>query len=359
MDPRGAAVKKKVEWTAQPAFPSIPHRSPSQGELSMALFLVLSILALSEPSGPAAGRFDLSHPGKIVRLSDPQISPDGMSVALVVSRANWEDNRFDPQLVLLTIASRAQRPLTQARRGVSSPRWSPQGDRLAFLAQVEGKAQIFVMPLAGGDALQLTKLSPGVQQFAWSPDGTRIAFVASDEPPQRTDEERHNKAFEAAHNDFLTLSQPLPAHLWIVPSAGGTPERLTSGSWSLPIAFPPSSPASPPSWSPDGKSIAIVRVATAYSGDRTESAVQVLDLETGALRPLTGGSRYESQPQISPDGLHLAYWYPRDGQTRNVNEIHLVPAAGGPGTSLTRGLDRSSCCAVDSRARGRSLRRPR
>jgi dipeptidyl aminopeptidase/acylaminoacyl peptidase len=165
--------------------------------------------------------------------------------------------------------------------------------------------------------------------------------VASDEPPQRTDEERHNKAFEAAHNDFLTLSQPLPAHLWVVPAAGGTPERLTSGSWSLPIAFPPSSPASPPSWSPDGKSIAIVRVATAYSGDRTESVVQVLDLETRALRPLTGGSRYESQPRISPDGLQVAYWYPRDGQTRNVNEIHLAPAAGGPGTSLTRGLDRN------------------
>src|SRR5262245_48232339 len=136
-------------------------------------------------SGALAGeRFDLGHVGKIVRVSDPQISPDGRSVAVVVSRANWEENRYDPQLVLVDVASREQRPLTftLGRRGVSSPRWSPAGDRLAFLAQADGKPQVFVMPMTGGESWQLTRGSAGVQQFAWSPDGTRIAFVAVDEP---------------------------------------------------------------------------------------------------------------------------------------------------------------------------------
>jgi dipeptidyl aminopeptidase/acylaminoacyl peptidase len=117
--------------------------------------------------------------------------------------------------------------------------------------------------------------------------------------------------------------------------------RLTSGKWTLPATLPPGAPSSPLSWSPDGTSIALVQVATPYTGDLDQSAIRILDVSSGALRPLTGRSRMETQPQFSPDGRRIAYWYPRDGKEENVNEIHVVAATGGDGVSVTRALDRN------------------
>ena len=109
-----------------------------------------------------AARFDLDSPGKIVRMADPQLSPDAKSIAIVVSRANFEENRTDAEIVLVDVATRAQRVLTHGRRGLAQPRWSPSGDRLGFLAAVDGKPQLFVLPTAGGEAMQLTKVPTGV-----------------------------------------------------------------------------------------------------------------------------------------------------------------------------------------------------
>src|SRR5262249_8015904 len=157
--------------------------------------------------------------GKVVRISDPQISIDGKSVALVVERANYEENRFDSELVLIETSGKAQRVLTRARRTVRQPRWSPDGTRLGFLASVDAKQQLFVIPVTGGEASQITKVPAGVQQYAWRPDSKEIAFVAQDEAPKRSGEERHNKSFEVQNNHFLLTEGPLPAHLWIVPAA--------------------------------------------------------------------------------------------------------------------------------------------
>src|SRR5437588_2814957 len=79
-------------------------------------------------------RIDFSDLQKLVNLSDPQIASDGKSIACVVSRVNWTEDRFDANLVLVDIASGTQRTLTYDRKGTAAPRWSPTGDRLAFLA---------------------------------------------------------------------------------------------------------------------------------------------------------------------------------------------------------------------------------
>ncbi|MBI3210273.1 MAG: S9 family peptidase [Candidatus Solibacter usitatus] len=316
----------------------------------MIIRLVLAaVLALAA----FAARFDINTPGRIVRLSDPQISPDGKSIAVIVSRSNFEENRTDANLVLIDVASRQQRTLTRDRRGVAQPRWSPTGNRLGFLATVDGKTQIHILPFDGGDAFALTRTPQGVQQFSWSPDGKRIAFVTFDDPPKVEGVERHNKSFEAAHNDFLTTTHPRPSHLWIIASDGGNASRITSGNWTLPISFPPSPPAAPLSWTPDGKSVTIVKVATPYSGDFNQSTVQVLDVASGAMRQLTSHKTDEGQPLISPDGQYVAYWYPRDGQSKNVNEVMVAPFAGGEGRSVTRPLDRNVQRAIwmaDSRS---------
>ena len=287
-----------------------------------------------------AKRFDLDAMSQIVRLSDPQLSPDGKSIAVIVSRANLEENRSDAELLLIDIATRSQRVLT-TRRGLTQPRWSPSGDHLGFLATVDTKSQLFLLPIAGGEARQVTKSPTGLQQYAFAPDSARIAYVASDEPAAKPGFERHNKSFEIQNNDFLTTTQPASSHLWVIASQGGVARRLTGGDWTLPISFPPGAPASPVNWTPDGKSLVIVKVATPYSGDFSSSTVQVVDVANAQMRALTGIRRAESQPVISPDGQRVAYWYPREGANRNVNEIQVTAIGGGEGKSITRGLDRN------------------
>src|SRR5258708_12302778 len=151
------------------------------------LFLALSATLF-------AARFGIDHIGRVVRLADPQIAPDGKSIALVVSRTNYEEDRYDPELVLIDVATHNQRALTRDRRGVSQARWSPDGSRLAFLATVDTRPQIFVLPLTGGDAWQVTKSPSGIQQYAWRPGAPNdIPYVPSDEAPKATAEHPPNR----------------------------------------------------------------------------------------------------------------------------------------------------------------------
>jgi dipeptidyl aminopeptidase/acylaminoacyl peptidase len=297
---------------------------------------------LSLAAALSAARFSIPDVGRIVRVTDPEISPDGRSIAVVVSHTNYEEDRYDPEVVLIDVATRAQHVLVHDRRAVGQLHWSPDGTRLAFLAAADGRPQVFVLPIAGGEAWQITRSATGVQQYAWRPGANQIAYVATDEAPKVTGEERHNHAFEIQNNHYLLQEAPRPAHVWLIAADGsGTPRRLTSGSWTLPVSLPPSAPSSPLTWSPDGKVLGIVKVASPYTGDSDRSAIQLLEVDTAQLHPLTSRTRHESQPLFSPDGRHIAHWYPRDGETRNVNEIYIGPAAGGETASTTHALDRN------------------
>jgi len=292
---------------------------------------------------PQTNRFAIADLAKMAGISDPQISPDGKSVVIVVTRPNYDEKRWDSELVLVDIASSGQHTLTRDRQGVGQPRWSPAGDRLAFLAKPgpgkEEKAQLFVMPMTGGDALRLTSVTNGVQHFTWRPDGKEIAFVTADEPENQQQIEKGDDAFEIGNDSFLTTAAATPAHLWLICAQGGQPRRLTSGAWSLAQNLE-LGPLVPVSWSPDGGSIALTRQATPHSGDADLIAVHVLDVATGAMRPLSKRTMNEGWPAYSPDGSWIAYWCPRDGLATGVNEVHVAPATGGEGKNLTRSLDR-------------------
>jgi dipeptidyl aminopeptidase/acylaminoacyl peptidase len=294
-----------------------------------------------------AGRFDLDALGKVVGVSDPQLSPDGKSVVVVASRPNYDKDRTDAELVLVDVATGKRRVLTQERDGLGQPRWSPDGDRLAFLAKVgtgkDAKHQLFVMPMSGGDAKRVTDSPTGVRQYSWKPDGSAIAFAAPDEAAKKA---KDDDAFEVGDDGYLVSAAPVPTHAWLVSADGGPAKRLTSGTWSLEVSQPPAPPLSPLSWSPDGQSIALVVQERPNIGDSAQRTVRILDVATGQVRPLTGRKQYEHGAVFSPEGSQVAYRLPRDGDPMNVGEVWVAPASGGEGACLTRRLDRNLASAV-------------
>jgi len=312
------------------------------------MLLVVLLLSIAFPSAvplsAQARRIELSDFAKIVSVSDPQISPDGKTIVIVVARPNVEQDRVDRELVQVDIASGTQHALTYERKTAGSPRWSPNGDGLAFTATdgtvKEAKPQVFVLSMTGGEARKITDAPSGIEQFAWRPNGQEIAYVTSDEPANKKEIEKHNDAFEVGDNDYLATAAAQPSHIWLVSAEGGKAKRLTSGTWSLPKSAPPSSPASPISWSPDGKRLLFTRQEHPQQGDADLTTLQVLNVETGEIRKLTKHEKFESFAMFSPDGSHVAYWYPRDGDPNNENEIFVTETSGGDGQDTTRSLDR-------------------
>ena len=286
--------------------------------------------------------FDLAWVGKMTRVSDPQIAPDGKSLVTVVTNPDYENDLNVSELALVDISSGATRFLTHGRKSAGFPRWSPNGDRVAFLAADGDKHnQIFVLDMAGGDAFQLTKSPTSIQQFAWKPDGSAFAYAAIDEAPKKTGADKFDDAFEVGNGSFLDKEKALPTHLWLVSAAGGEAKRLTSGTWTLPVAFPPGPPASPIAFSADGNKLIYVRLETTYSGDRRHSAPQVLDLATGRSEPITAHTMFASFPVPSPDGKHIAYLYPRDGSDRNYQDVFVLDGLKGDGRNITHVIDRN------------------
>jgi dipeptidyl aminopeptidase/acylaminoacyl peptidase len=294
-------------------------------------------------------KIELGDLQKIVNISNPAISPDGKSIVIIVSRANWDEDRYDSQLVLVDIATGAQRPLTNIRKGLDSPRWSPSGDRLAFLAEAgeekKAAAQISVLPMNGGEAKQITSAPLGVEQFAWRPDGSSFAFVSPDEPSNKAEIEKHHDLFEVGDNDFLATAAPTPSHLWLTPASGGAAKRLTSGVWSV-MKTAADFPLSPLSWSPDGKRICFTRQADPHFGDYDQTVIAILDVDSGQIRQLTNRSSFETFGLFSPDSSKIAYWIPRDGDPNNETDVFVTSSSGGEGTDLTHTLDRDAQSAA-------------
>src|SRR4029453_16854498 len=121
---------------------------------------------------------------KFTWIADPQLSPDGSSVAFVRVTVNEKENRYETSLFTVpSSGSEAPRRLTSGIRD-TSPRWAPDGKQLAFVRAVEkdGKpqaAQIYLLAPAGGEARPITSLPRGAGAPVWSPDGQTLAFTAS------------------------------------------------------------------------------------------------------------------------------------------------------------------------------------
>jgi len=181
--------------------------------------LALCSAALIAPASPArseTSRFTLDLARKTVGVSSPRVSPDGRRVAFMVSRPNYADDRNESELYVVDLPSGAPRQLTFERHQVSEPRWAPNGNVLAFLsADSSGKTQVWLMPMSGGDARRFTRSKTDVQHYAWRPDGSAIAYATADEEPRREGEARHLATMEIGDQDLFLRAPLRSQHIWL------------------------------------------------------------------------------------------------------------------------------------------------
>ena len=312
--------------------------------LAVIVSLALSIsqraypIQSQSPSATSQARhFALDDLWSLVNLSDVEISDDARTVAVVTARANPGANRFDRVLIAIDTATASARTLFEGH-DVASPHWSSTG-QIAFLAQDDATSapQVFVLS-SSGSARAVTNFPRGVERFAWAPSGEQIAVLAPDVPAPREGLDRFNDAFEVGHDNYLTARAPAPLHLWLVQLSGGSPRRLTTTPGSLGTESLGSSSIA---WSPDGRSIVVTRTISAHSGDADQSHLEVVDVATGAVRPLTKHTAFETSPAVSRDGRSVSYLFPRDGDPASSIDAHTVSISGSNDERAAASLDRS------------------
>lgn len=334
--------------------------------LLLSAFVMLFSGSVATQTAPPRRALSLDDLAKVRAVSDPQVSPDGRWVAYVVGAVDAEKDKRDSDLWMASWDGRTDLRLTSTpETSETHPRWSPDGNYLAFLTsrgdEEEKKkgAQVWLLDRRGGEAQKLTDVKGGVSDFAWSPDSARLVLAVDDpdpnDEPEKLDGWKRKTAppivIDRYHfkQDGQGYLQPLHTHLSIFDMASRKGEPLTSGTFS----------EEAPAWSPDGKAIAFVS-NRATDPDRTEdSHVFVVDAKPGAApRPLTTfAGPNGGRPSWSPDGTLIAYLQGDETKMSayQLDKLAVVPAAGGPARVLTAALDRAVSGPILWSADGASL----
>ena len=277
------------------------------------------LLALSPAVALAAQPFTAERSWEIQRIGNPEVSPDGRHVVAPVARTVLADDKLVTDLWLWSADGRVERPLTSDPAAEGSPRFSPDGQTLAFVAQRDDdKApQLYLLPMAGGEPRRLTTLPTGVASPRWAGNG-RLLFVSrvwADLPMDQQEKrrkEREDSKMKAQVWDagpvtvWDTFLDDREAHVFAVDVADGKVTPLTLGRG---LQLPRFSQGFDGSFdvSPDGREIAIT-ADTDAAKNRTDVDVYLLPVAGGAARNLSAGNAgTDGAPLYSPDGRHLVF----------------------------------------------------
>jgi dipeptidyl aminopeptidase/acylaminoacyl peptidase len=270
-------------------------------------------------------------------VNDPQVSPDGSTVAFTVTEMDKKANTYRAAIWTMALPDGEPRRLTSGRHRDGQPRWSPDGNTIAFTSDRDpdeaGKGQLWLIPTSGGEPTRLTRLDAPVEDFAWSPDGASLAAVSKVQEI-KPDPDSDVKIIRTIRYRFdgQGFLEDKYSQIFVVNAADGNARQITSG------PFEHRTPA----WSPTGHEIA-------FSGNLNDGWEISPVRDIYAIRPagktvrrVTDGTGEWGQPSWSPDGTQIACFGTRRLESDSPRtEVFLVPAAGGSPHSLTESLDRS------------------
>jgi dipeptidyl aminopeptidase/acylaminoacyl peptidase len=281
-------------------------------------------------------------------VGNPAISPDGKQIIFTRTWVDKAKDQYRSNLWIVEADGSRVRELTSGARNDSSPEWSPDGKRIAFLSDRDGTNQLHVMWLDTREVAQLTHLEQAPTNIKWSPDGKWIAFTAfqADTDPilniKLPERPRGAEwAKPAVLVDRLSWAAdgrgPTPkgnTHVFTVDATlGGVPRQITSGKFSH-NGF---------DWSADGKTMVVSGIRKPDAEyTRNDSEIYAVDLATLEVKTLTDRNGPDGNPTVSPDGKLIAYsGYDDKMYTSHVGSLYLMNADGSGKKLLAGNLDSS------------------
>src|SRR5947209_3382038 len=263
-------------------------------------------------------------------VTEVQLSPDGRWIAFVVKESDAGRDEDRSNLWLVGSAGGSQRQLTFDSSLTRSPRWSPDGSRIAFLSSRSGSSQLYELRIDGGEARQITRRKGGAGIPSWSPDGKRLAFSASTptehapdgDTPQWTHRPRvvDRSHYKSDGVGFLLHDR---MHLFVVPLDGGPEKQITGGNCD----------SLTPAWSPLGDRIAFGRTREGRREGHL-SDIWTVAPDGTELRRVTERVSSASAPSWSPDGGRIAFFGALD-PGESTRRVWIVPARGGAEEPIT------------------------
>ena len=280
---------------------------------------IISLFALAALVHAQERRFTIDDLLKVRRVGDPQVSPKGDLVAFTITDVDKVANKSSTQIYLVPVGGGEVRQLTNDEHSSASPRWSPDGEKLAFISARDGEDQIWTIDVLSGALKKVTTISTGAGDPIWSPDGKLLAF-ASDVYPQCLDDACNKKrADEVAaskvkahvadrllYRHWKSWKNGMRTHVFVVSSAGGEAKDMTPGDYDA----PPFSLGGPTDYafSPDSKELAFVSNHDKVEATSTNADVWIVSVRGGAAKNITAANHgYDGSPQYSPDGRFIAY----------------------------------------------------
>ncbi|MEL6918928.1 MAG: DPP IV N-terminal domain-containing protein, partial [Bacteroidota bacterium] len=285
--------------------------------------------------------FDLEY------VSDPQISPTGEWIVYRRMGFDIMADRSVGNLWMIKPDGSQHQKLTSREVNEFNHRWSPNGNRLAFVSSTDQGSEIFIYWKTSGKIAKITQLPFSPSSITWSPDGHQLAFSMNVEkaPPVLAKMPRKPKGAKWADTPRITdrvyheadgrgYIKPGFNHIFVIPSDGGAPRQITSGDFHHRGQL---------SWSSDGKQIY-------FSANRNEdweydfrnSEIYSVAINTNKIWPLTNRKGPDYQPVVSPNGKYIAYIGFEDKvQAYQVRKLHVMNTDGSNKRVISNDLDRS------------------
>ena len=303
-----------------------------------------TLAAVAADDGPSR----LFQPKDVFALrsaDDPRIRPDGAQIVYVRRAYDIMTDRAARSLWLVDVASGLQTPLVDGP-SAGTPRWSPDGSRLAYVAAVDGAPQLYVRWMATGATAKVATLPQAPHDIVWSPDGRSLAFLMFSPAEPASLGESVAKPDGAKWADPIKVIdqvtyraddegylKPGHDHIWVVTADGGSPRQLTFGEFDDGGSL---------SFTPDGRFILFASNHDKnWERQPAQADIYQVSVEDGAQTQLTHVAGPAGDPVTSPDGRQIAYIGFQDTRKPYQDtKVFLIDRAGGAPRSLTDALDR-------------------